>query len=133
MAWIAGLRLRDFSNKLCQISVKHNFLTQNPFKSMFWAVQGMAAELSTGMLCIDKIQNSGHKVSMLVIEEKASFTKKAKGKILFTCNQGEEIDKILEEAIQTKEGRVLKLFSTGIDESGDEVSKFEFVWSFKVK
>ena len=31
------------------VTVRHKWFNQNPFKSMFWAVQGMAAELSTGI------------------------------------------------------------------------------------
>ena len=33
---------------------------------MFWAVQGMAAELTTGALVMAKINESGKKISMLV-------------------------------------------------------------------
>jgi hypothetical protein len=54
-------------------------------------VQGMAAELTTGALVMDKIQQSGKNISMLLLNNKASFTKKATGRITFTCNQGLEI------------------------------------------
>lgn len=133
IAWIAGLKLQAYSTKECSISVKLGFLNKNPFKSMFWAVQGMAAELSTGLLCIDIIKNSGQNVSMLVIEQKASFYKKAKGKIVFTCTQGQEIKELIQRAIDTKESQTVTLKSEGIDEAGDKVSNFEFEWSFKVK
>lgn len=133
IAWIAGLKLQAYSTKECSISVKLGFLNKNPFKSMFWAVQGMAAELSTGLLCIDIIKNSGQNVSMLVIEQKASFYKKAKGKIVFTCTQGQEIKELIQRAIDTKESQTVTLKSEGIDEAGDKVSNFEFEWSFKAK
>jgi hypothetical protein len=133
IAWIAGLKLHDYSFDLCSISVKLGFLNKNPFQSMFWAVQGMAAELSTGLLCMDIIKNSNHKISMLVIEQNGHFYKKAKGKIIFTCAQAQEIRKTIEEAIETKNSKTLSLISKGIDETGDIVSSFEFVWSFKVK
>lgn len=100
---------------------------------MFWAVQGMAAELSTGLLCIDCIQNSGKKVSMLVIEQKGNFYKKAKGKIVFTCSQGEEIQSLIKTAIESGQPQTLVLRSEGVDEAGDKVSSFEFHWSFKAK
>lgn len=133
IAKIAGLKLHAFDGNTSQISVKLRWLNQNPFKSMFWAVQGMAAEFSTGILCIDKIQKSNHKFSMLVVGLQANFTKKAVGKIIFTCEQGAELDEILKKAIETKEGQVLKMRSVGIDEKGDQVAEFFFTWSFKVK
>ena len=133
IAWLAGLKLFSYSEEACSISVKLGFLNKNPFKSMFWAVQGMAAELSTGLLCIDIIKKSKHNVSMLVVEQKAQFFKKAKGKIIFSCNQGMDIKDIIQKAIDTNKSQTIALSSSGIDELGDTVSTFEFVWSFKVK
>lgn len=133
IAKIAGLKLFHFDQHKAQILVKHSWINQNPFKSMFWAVQGMAAEFSTGILCIDKIQKSGHKISMLVVGLEANFTKKAIGKIIFSCDQGAELDSIIEKAILTKEGQVLKMRSVGVDEKGDQVAEFFFTWSFKLK
>lgn len=133
ISWIAGVRISKLSDTDCETTVKFGWLNQNPFRSMFWAVQGMAAEFSTGILCADKIRNSGKKISMLVIENSAQFTKKAVGKIEFSCDQGREVDDVIKRAIETGEGQTLILVSEGKDEKGDTVSKFKFVWSFKVK
>jgi hypothetical protein len=100
---------------------------------MFWAVQGMAAELSTGALIIMKIQALNKNVSMLVINNNASFNKKAKGLITFSCDQGNLVDEALEKALATGDGQTLVLTAKGIDLSGDEVSSFDFEWSLKVK
>lgn len=133
IAKIAGLKLHYFDDDKSQISVRLGWLNQNPFNSMFWAVQGMAAELSTGTLCISKIQKSGKKISMLVVGLQANFSKKAVGKIIFTNEQGKEVDAVLKKAIETGEGQTLLMKSIGVDEQGDQVSEFLFTWSFKVK
>lgn len=133
IAFLAGVRLESLTDDECFTRVKLGWLNQNPFNSMFWAVQGMAAEFSTGILCANKIRNSGRKISMLVTEQSAEFTKKAKGKIIFTCSQGTEIDLALKKAIDSGEGVQLKLLTQGLDENGEIVSKFTFLWSFKVK
>jgi hypothetical protein len=133
ISWIAGVRLKMMNNETCITQVKLGWLNQNPFNSMFWAVQGMAAEFTTGFLCAEKIRKSGKKISMLVVHNQAEFTKKAIGKITFTCNQGKEIDAILQKAIETGEGQTLQLYSEGKDQKNDTVSKFTFTWSFKVK
>ncbi len=132
IAWIAGIRLQELNQEKATIKVRLHWLNQNPFKSMFWAVQGMAAELSTGVMCVTKIKEKKVKISMLVIEQNAIFTKKAKGKITFTCTQGKLIDQALQKAIDSKEPQTLWLESTGIDAQNATVAHFKFLWSFKV-
>lgn len=100
---------------------------------MFWAVQGMAAELATGALIIMKIKQLNRNMSMLVIKNEAQFTKKAKGQIIFSCTQGKEIDMLLKKAIETGAGQTITLTAKGRDTSGDVVSVFNFLWSVKLK
>ncbi|NJX16721.1 DUF4442 domain-containing protein [Tamlana crocina] len=132
-AYLCGIRAKHIDSEKCVVTVKHRWINQNPFKSMFWAVQGMAAELATGALVLAKIQESGKKVSMLVTSNKAVFTKKATGRITFTCNDGKLIDDALKNAIATKEGQTFWMTSVGVNEDGVEVSTFNFEWSIKAK
>ena len=128
-----GVRVKTINNKVCIVTVKHKWINQNPFKSLFWAVQGMAAELTTGALVMAKIQESGKKVSMLVTTNNSTFTKKATGRISFVCNDGELIDKALRKTIETGEGQTIWMKSIGTNKDGIEVSTFNFEWSIKVK
>lgn len=132
-AYICGVRTKSISDQNCVVTVKHKWINQNPFNSMFWAVQGMAAEFSTGALVIAKIQESGQKISMLVTTNKAVFTKKATGKIAFTCNDGNKIDQAIAQTIQTGEGQTVWMQSQGVNEDGVVVSTFDFEWSIKLK
>ncbi|WP_338731239.1 DUF4442 domain-containing protein [Mangrovimonas cancribranchiae] len=132
-AYFTGVRTTYIDDNSCEVKVKHKWINQNPFKSMFWAVQGMAAELTTGALMLTKIKASGKQISMLVANNKGSFTKKATGKIIFKCSQGKDIDEVIKKAIETGEGQTIWLYANGIDESGDEVSQFGFQWTLKVK
>lgn len=100
---------------------------------MFWAVQGMAAELTTGALVMSKVKESGKKISMLVASNNASFTKKATGRITFTCTQGADIDAAIIKAIETGEGQTVTLNSKGVNSDGVEVSDFNFEWTLKVR
>ena len=108
-------------------------MNQNPFKSMFWAAQGMAAEMSTGVLVMRAIADSKENVSMLVTHQEANFYKKATGKIVFTCKGGSEISKAIKMSKINKEGQVVQLIAEGKNEDGVVVSKFSFEWSLKVK
>ncbi|EDM43439.1 hypothetical protein SCB49_00280 [unidentified eubacterium SCB49] len=132
-AFFCGVRLTSIDNAKSVATVKYRWINQNPFNSMFWAVQGMAAELSTGALVMGYIKESGAPVSMLVANNKATFTKKAKGRITYTCNDGLAIKKTIEDAVATGEGQVCWMHADGIDEAGDVVSKFSFEWTVKKK
>jgi hypothetical protein len=132
-AYLCGVRTRFIDNDKSIVTVRHRWINQNPFKSMFWAVQGMAAEFSTGALIIGKIQESGKRISMLVTSNNASFTKKAVGKITFTCKDGHLIDEALKKTIATGEGQTFWMQSVGLNEDGIVVSTFNFEWSIKVK
>ena len=131
--YLLGIRVKSIDNKSCKVSVKHRWINQNPFKSLFWAVQGMAAELTTGAIVMAKIQESGKRVSMLVTTNNATFTKKATGRITFVCNDGELIDNALKNAIETGEGQTIWMKSVGTNTDGVEVSTFNFEWSIKIK
>lgn len=132
-AYISGIRVVELSDKKAIATVKHRWINQNPFRSLYWATQGMAAELVTGILMMKKIKDSGHKISMLVVKQEGTFHKKATGRINFSCEQGMAIDKIIDKAIQTKEGQSLAIKATGFDQENDMVSDFEFTWSIKLK
>ena len=132
-AWLCGVRVKSITANSCTTSVKHRWINQNPFKSMFWAVQGMAAELSTGAMVIAQIRESGKKISMLVAKNKASFTKKATGHITFTCNDGHRINEAIDKTISTGEGQTFWMSAIGTNENGDVVSSFDFEWTVKLK
>jgi len=132
-AYWSGVRVKAISATSCTATVKHRWFNQNPFNSMYFAVQAMAAELTTGALVMYHIKKSGKKISMLVANNKGNFSKKARGRITFTCNEGHLIEEAINTAIATGEGQTFWMSSVGKDEAGDQVSHMEFEWSIKVK
>ena len=100
---------------------------------MYFAVQAMAAELTTGALVMYHIKNSGKKISMLVANNKGNFSKKAKGRITFTCKDGHLIAYAIAKTVATGEGQTFWMKSIGVDEQGDQVSEMDFEWSVKAK
>lgn len=132
-AFWSGVRVKNITTEKCIAAVKHRWFNQNPFNSMYFAVQAMAAELTTGALVMYHIKLSRKNVSMLVATNKSSFTKKARGRITFTCTQGNVISDVIAKAVATGEGQTVWLESLGVDEQGDIVSQFSFEWTLKVK
>ncbi len=132
-AWICGVRLKSIDDNTCTVSVTHRWINQNPFNSMYFAVQNMAAELSTGALVMKSIRESNTKVSMLVVHMSSEYYKKATGKITFTCQSGELVSQTIANAIRDNAGKTMALSVMAKNEDGEEVSKFEFTWSVKPK
>ena len=133
LAYISGMRVKSITETKAVVRIKHQWLNQNPFKSMFWAAQGMAAEMSTGVLVMQEIKKSNRTVSMLVTRQESEFFKKATGKILFTCSGGKQIKEAIEKSIETNEGQIVRLIASGVNTDGVVVSTFQFEWSLKVK
>ena len=132
-AWWCGVRVKKITRKCCSTKVNLNWINKNPFKSMFWAIQGMAAELSTGVLIMQASKSFKCDISMLVINNKATFRKKARGQIVFSCNNGEAVEKTFTKLFKTNKSQTLWLQAKGVDKEGDIVSTFDFEWTLLLK
>ncbi len=132
-AFLCGVRLRSLNKERAVVTVTLNFLNKNPFKSMFWAVQGMAAELATGAIILAEVRNTTVPISMLVTRNEAEFLKKAKGKITFTCTDVALVKNQFAKHLQSETGTRFWMQSEGVDEQGEVVSRFRFEWSVKAK
>lgn len=130
-AFFSGVRVKSICSEKCVVRVKNSWFNKNPFKSMYWAVQGMAAELSTGALIITKIKDLKLNISMLVVKNEGNFKKKVKDSVIFKCDQGTEIEKLLMLTKSTNEGQIIDLKTNGYNSKGELVTSFVFRWSLK--
>ena len=133
IALLAGLYVRRFDEKGATVSVPFKWLSQNPFKSVYFATQAMAAEMSTGLPAMAAIQGYHPGISMLVTNIEAEFVKKANQRVYFSCDDGDLLTKHVSETVAAGEGRVIKIKSVGRLKDGTIVSTFHVTWSFKQK
>ncbi len=133
LAFFVGLKLVALQQDQAQVSVRFKWLNKNPFRSMYFAVLAMAAELSTGILPVAFTYKSQPSVSMLVVKCEGEFYKKAIANIVFTCVDGLAIADAINQTITTKQGVTISSTTIGKNEQDEIVAKFIFVWSFKVK
>ena len=132
-AFLCGVRTKYIDETKCITSVKYRWINQNPFKSMFWAVQGMAAELTTGALVMNHIKESDKNISMLIVNNNATFIKKAIGRITFVCHDGNMVNEAISRTIKNGEGQTIWMKAIGTNTDGVEVSTFNFEWTIKLK
>ncbi|SDD52779.1 protein of unknown function [Algoriphagus faecimaris] len=125
------LKIKSLDAKKCEVSIPFFWRSQNPFKSIYFAALAGAAELSTGALCQLALAGKGS-FSMLVVDFRAEYFKKANQKITFTCDQGAELFQLIDQ-LQVGENNQLTMISEGKNQSGDLVARFHVTWSFKRK
>lgn len=136
-ALFMGVRVRKVSTESVTVTLPYKWLSQNPFKSTYFAAQAAAAEMSTGVLGMMATQGHG-KVSMLVVGMEAEFVKKANKRATFICNDGQKVFAAVQKAVETGEGQTIKMESIGTVPNPDGgapivISRFYFTWSFKPK
>ena len=96
---------------------------------MYFAVQAMAAELSTGVLTFLHLNNRN--ISVIVTNVESRFYKKVVAKTKFICVDGDNIASALKIAQETNEAQKCVMISKGYDMNGICVSKFQITWSLK--
>src|SRR5690606_34038640 len=132
-AYFSGIKIYACTSESCVTSVPMKWLTQNPFRSTYFASLAMAAEMSTGVLALSNIYKRDPAVSMLITAMEAKYFIKAKCITYFICEEGISISDAVNKAAAIAEGTVITVTSTGRI-SGDElVARFTFTWSFKAK
>jgi hypothetical protein len=132
-AYLCGVRTHFLNEKSCTVNVRLNRINQNPFGSLYFAVEAMAAELSTAALLLYQNEQNTTKISMLIAENKCIFKQKAIGKISFTCQQGDQVKQIMQQAIASGESQKFWLQSEGKNENGETIALMDFLWSIKPK
>lgn len=127
-----GVRIKECTADRCVVNIPYKRANKNPFRSIYFAALCGAGELSTGTLAQIAIYDRG-RISMLVTQVEASFTKKATGMISFICEEGKAIQETVQKAINTGEGQTIRVLSIGQNESNEEVCRVWLTWSFKVR
>ncbi|MEO8360007.1 MAG: thioesterase [Vicinamibacteria bacterium] len=131
LAGFAGLHLRSLDEGGCTVILPGGWRTQNPFQSTYFAAQAMAAEMSTGAPALILVQGNDAKISLLVTDVRARYTKKVAGESQFTFREVGEMAETIERAGKTGEPATYLAKSVGRNAAGDIASEFEILWSFK--
>lgn len=132
-AFFAGVKVKQLNTQQAIITVPYKWLSQNPFRSTYFACLAMAAEMSTGLLAMMQLHNRKPAVSMLVVKLEANYFKKAVGVTYFTCNAGKDFEQQVDDCIEDGEPRVYTAKSIGTNDAGETVAEFFITWSFRAK
>jgi hypothetical protein len=131
LAFISGLRLQRVDEAACHVQLKYGYLTQNPFRSIYFAALAMAAEMCSGLPALLYLRRSKVNSSMLVTEMSSVYHKKAVGEITFKFEEVALLEAAIREAVDAPEGRTFDAVSKGFNAQGECVATFTVRWSFR--
>jgi len=127
-----GIRVLHCDGQQARVQLPYGWRSQNPFRSIYFAAQCAAGELSTGLLGLAALQGKPP-VSMLVLQIEASFLKKANQPLLFNCIDGTKVETVIEKALESSEAQTIRMESIGCLPDGTEAARVWITWSFKKK
>ena len=133
MALLSGTRLTHIDEEKSIAEVPYRWCNKNPFRSMYFAVQCMAAELSTGAPALLALKGADADIVLIIVGLKSEFVKKATTKITFTCVDYPLFSQAISRLEQVGDTELVTAKTIGRDIDGDEVARFEFTWSFKLR
>ncbi len=133
MGFLSGMKISKLTEDTCSVTVPYKRKNKNPFQSTFWAVLGMAAEMSSGALLIMYTHKQKPSIAMIIVNCTGNFVKKATDITTFTCNDGQKIKQAIKAAIDKEEPQLIECHMQGVNEAGEEVANFTFTWSVKAR
>ncbi|NOQ89615.1 MAG: thioesterase [Gammaproteobacteria bacterium] len=131
MGLVSGIKLIQLDEEKSVSEVPFRWCNKNPFNSMYFAVQSMAAELSTAAPVMLALKGSDADIALIIVDLKADFAKKAQSKITFTCMEYDKIYNAVTQLKQADDTATVNVKTIGRDIDGNEVATFYFTWSFK--
>ena len=129
-AWFFGCRVNHIDEDQCVVKLPYSWFSKNPFKSIYFAAQCAAAELSTGLPTAVAITGKSS-TSMLLVKIETTFHKKANQTAFFTCKENQKAQEMVNKAIETNEPQTFTLKSIGKDAQGNLLSETLVTWSVK--
>ncbi|MBK9014981.1 MAG: DUF4442 domain-containing protein [Saprospiraceae bacterium] len=129
---VVGISVKRASVESTEVTIPYNWRTRNPFKSIYFAALAGTGELSTGVMA-NLARMSGGDVSMLVLEQRAEFLKKASSTITFTCEDGAKVFETVKSAVDTNQPQTLTMLGTGRNDQGEVVARVFITWTFKLR
>lgn len=133
LASFVGIRIKALNNEKSELTIPYKFINKNPFKTTYWAVLGMGAEMASGLLLLMYTNKLKPSVSTFVLSCEAKFLKRAVKKTTFVCDQGIEIAEMVKKAAETFEPQEIECRTNAYNEDGDLVAEFIFTWGIKAR
>ena len=92
----------EISSKSVTLKIPFIRRNRNHLGSMYLGALCVGADITSALLSLSIIKESGKKILPIFKDFKADYYKRAEGDVHFVCNQGDEIQNMIQEVIQNK-------------------------------
>jgi acyl-coenzyme A thioesterase PaaI-like protein len=93
----------EVSGRRAEIRIPLNWRTKNHLGCMYFGALAVGADCAGGLIAWNLIETSGERMTLIFKDFKAEFLKRAEGDVHFSCEQGEEIRKLIASAVMSGE------------------------------
>ncbi|MCB9072036.1 MAG: DUF4442 domain-containing protein [Bdellovibrionaceae bacterium] len=124
-------RVLELSNDVCRVEIPFRKVVKNHLGSMYFGTLAIGADTCVGMLAMEHIRWSQREISLIFKDFKAEFLKRAQGPTIFICEQGPEIEELIQSVIASGE-RQHRTIMARAEVHGETVATFELTLSLKM-
>jgi acyl-coenzyme A thioesterase PaaI-like protein len=132
LLFLTGCKVIEMNKTTCKLKMPFKKIVKNHLGSVYFGALSIGADACIGTLATQKIYESNHKINLIFKSFNAQFLKRAMGSTIFICEEGLEIESMVEKAISSKErvNQVITAFAVVGDE---KVAEFKLELSLKLK
>ena len=136
LIWLCRPKIISLDSDKVEVIIPLRRRTKNHLNSMYFGVLAVGADVAGGFMAMSKAQQRGEKISLAFKSVKGEFLMRPEADVLFTCDDGALIDRMLDHAIETGErvNEAVKIIATCPSLHGDKpMAIFELTLSIKCK
>ncbi|WP_375753975.1 DUF4442 domain-containing protein [Vibrio sp. HN007] len=135
LVWLCRPKIISLGKQKVAINIPLRRRTKNHLNSMYFGALAIGADLAGGYFALYKADQRKMKISMAFKGVEGQFIKRPEADVLFTCEQGDLIDEVLDRSKASGErvNEPIRIIATCPSISGDEVmAEFDLMLSVKV-
>lgn len=136
LIWLCRPKILQLDEQRVEVKIPLKRRTKNHLGSMYFGVLAVGADVAGGFMAMSKAQARGKQVSLAFKAVEGQFLKRPEADVHFVCDDGELIDKMLDETFATGErvNQAVKITALCPSLHGDEpMAEFLLTLSLKRK
>jgi len=124
-----------FDEKCIKVKIKLRRKVKNHLGSMYLGALAVGADITSGYFALHFAKKNHKKISLVFKDFQADFIKRPMADVVFQCDMGEEIQKLIKMAVDTNERQNLpiKVCATSPQISSDICANFTLTLSVKMR
>ncbi len=97
LIWYVRPMVEELNAKRCRLRIPLKRRTKNHLGSLYLGALAVGADLAGGLIALNLIREKGYSTKLVFKDFHADFHKRADGDVLFSCQDGPEISRAIEQ------------------------------------